>query len=285
MSIRHAGLYGPEAILGQTGTPATTTSVTVYLHGTTTAATLYTSATKTTTATNPVKTDSFGNLAFYAAPTLYTLSFTVGGVNTTKAVVVAPWFSDSSVMTGDIKPTAIQAVQSATLITTAWLLCDGSAVSRTTYSALYTALGSASSPWGQGDGSTTFNVPDFRGRALVGHGTVNTTGQPTIAIGGTGGSANHILTTAQLPAHNHAVTDPEHDHKTYANNTNYQAIYTDATVSATKLDKTGSGTNVTYNATNVTQKAATGVTTKDTGTGTAVSLMQPYAGVQWLIKV
>ncbi|HUJ73321.1 MAG TPA: phage tail protein [bacterium] len=46
-----------------------------------------------------------------------------------------------------------------------WLLCDGSAVSRTTYSALFTAIGIT---FGQGDGSSTFNVPDFRGRFLRG---------------------------------------------------------------------------------------------------------------------
>lgn len=52
-----------------------------------------------------------------------------------------------------------------------WLLCDGSAVSRATYSTLYSALGGASSPWGLGDGSTTFNVPDLRGNFLRGAGT------------------------------------------------------------------------------------------------------------------
>lgn len=46
-----------------------------------------------------------------------------------------------------------------------WLLCDGSAVSRATYSALFTAI---STTYGVGDGSTTFNVPDMRGRVPVG---------------------------------------------------------------------------------------------------------------------
>jgi len=46
-----------------------------------------------------------------------------------------------------------------------WLLCDGRAVSRTTYSALFAAIGTA---WGVGDGSTTFNLPDMRGRFLRG---------------------------------------------------------------------------------------------------------------------
>jgi len=48
---------------------------------------------------------------------------------------------------------------------TGFLLCDGSEVSRTTYSSLYSAIGNA---WGEGDGSTTFHLPDLRGRTLRG---------------------------------------------------------------------------------------------------------------------
>src|SRR4029077_5130751 len=66
---------------------------------------------------------------------------------------------------GDIK------AQGGAAVPTGWLACDGSAVNRVTYSALYNALGGATSPWGQGDGSTTFNVPDLRGRAMAGVGT------------------------------------------------------------------------------------------------------------------
>ena len=51
---------------------------------------------------------------------------------------------------------------------TGWLMCDGAAVSRPTYAALFTAI---STPYGAGDGSTTFNVPDLRGRVAVGKGT------------------------------------------------------------------------------------------------------------------
>lgn len=51
---------------------------------------------------------------------------------------------------------------------TGWLLCNGALVNRTTFADLYSALGSASSPWGQGDGATTFNLPDFRGRVPAG---------------------------------------------------------------------------------------------------------------------
>lgn len=51
---------------------------------------------------------------------------------------------------------------------TGWLACDGSAVSRTTYSALFSAI---STTWGTGDGSTTFNIPDLRNAFLRGVGT------------------------------------------------------------------------------------------------------------------
>jgi phage-related tail fiber protein len=46
-----------------------------------------------------------------------------------------------------------------------WLLCDGSAVSRTSYATLFAVMGTA---YGAGDGATTFNLPDFRGRFLRG---------------------------------------------------------------------------------------------------------------------
>jgi len=48
---------------------------------------------------------------------------------------------------------------------TGWLECDGSAISRTTYATLFSAVGTT---WGSGNGSTTFNIPDFRGQFLRG---------------------------------------------------------------------------------------------------------------------
>ena len=50
-----------------------------------------------------------------------------------------------------------------------WLACDGRAISRTTYSELFAAIGTA---WGAGDGSTTFNLPPANGRAAIGAGSV-----------------------------------------------------------------------------------------------------------------
>jgi microcystin-dependent protein len=76
-----------------------------------------------------------------------------------------------------------------------WLLCDGTAVSRTTYAALFSVTGEA---FGVGDGSTTFNLPDLRDRFPAGKGTTLTT------LGATGGSTT--ISEAQLPAHDHTLT-------------------------------------------------------------------------------
>ena len=91
-----------------------------------------------------------------------------------------------------------------------WLLCDGSAISRTTYAALFSAIGTT---YGTGDGSTTFNVPDMRGRVAVGKDNMGGTaasrmttagsGVDGLTLGANGGAQTHTLTTAQIPAHTH----------------------------------------------------------------------------------
>lgn len=63
-----------------------------------------------------------------------------------------------------------------------YILCDGSAISRTTYSKLFTAIGTT---YGAGDGSTTFNVPNLKGRTLIGYDSNDTDFN---ALGKTGGS-------------------------------------------------------------------------------------------------
>ena len=83
---------------------------------------------------------------------------------------------------------------------THWLLCDGTAVNRTTYAKLFTAISTA---YGVGDGATTFNVPDIRGRALImvdGAANRNTHANAD-TLGGAGGV--ETLTTAQLAVHAH----------------------------------------------------------------------------------
>ena len=79
-----------------------------------------------------------------------------------------------------------------------WLLCNGQAVSRTTYAELFAAIGTT---WGAGNGSTTFNVPDLRGRTPIGAGQGS--GLTARTLGGKVGSETHTLNADQIPAHTH----------------------------------------------------------------------------------
>jgi microcystin-dependent protein len=71
-------------------------------------------------------------------------------------------------------PSGLMAPYGGASAPSGWLLCDGSAVSRTTFAALFTAIGTT---WGTGDGSTTFNVPNMLGRVPVGAGSAGSYAQ------------------------------------------------------------------------------------------------------------
>jgi len=90
-----------------------------------------------------------------------------------------------------------------------FLACNGSAVSRATYSDLFSAIGTT---WGVGDGVTTFNVPNLNGRTTIGPGTYIDTvsGSVTRSIGQAPGTEAHVLTLAQIPAHNHGGGNHTH---------------------------------------------------------------------------
>lgn len=96
-----------------------------------------------------------------------------------------------------------------------WLLCFGQAISRTTYAALFAALGTG---YGVGDGSTTFNLPDMRGRVAAGRDDMGGaaasrltnvgTGNPGIngaALGAVGGADRYTLAQTEMPAHTHPM--------------------------------------------------------------------------------
>lgn len=116
------------------------------------------------------------------------------------------------------------------------LACDGSAVSRTIYAALFNEVGTT---WGAGNGSTTFNVPDFRRRVAVGSGG---SGSSTLAnsVGSTGGEEAHVQAVGELASHTHTGTtgnnSVDHTH-TYSGNT--------GTVSADHSHQVGDGSMFT----------------------------------------
>lgn len=133
-----------------------------------------------------------------------------------------------------------------------WLACDGTAVSRTTYSGLFAAIGTT---WGAGDGSTTFNVPDLRSRAPIGNG--QGTGLTNRVLGTSGGAETHTLTIAEMPSHTH-------DYEIRNNN---------------NCPTTGGSSRWNTGTVNST------FTTLATGGGGAHANMQPWAAVKYNIKI
>lgn len=91
--------------------------------------------------------------------------------------------------TANIPPSGLISPYAGSSAPTGWLLCDGSAVSRTTYATLF---GIISTTYGTGDGSSTFNVPDLRGRMAIGTGT----GTKAISLPASAVSSNQITVTA-----------------------------------------------------------------------------------------
>jgi len=132
-----------------------------------------------------------------------------------------------------------------------YLLCDGSAVSRTTYADLFSVIGTT---YGAGDGSTTFNLPDLKGKVPVGK---DSSQSEFDTLGETGGEKTHTLTVDEMPSHKHV-----------------QHSYSDPSGSLNRnsRDTTSSG------------DTETGHSTSSTGGGQAHNNLQPYITLNYIIK-
>jgi microcystin-dependent protein len=144
------------------------------------------------------------------------------GTNTTQLATTA--FVGAAVSVG--MPTGAVIPYAGSAAPTGWLLCDGgsSGISRTTYAALFAVIGTT---YGSGDGSTTFNVPDLRGRVPAGKDNMggiaanrlsaSVSGVTGTTLGASGGSQsltshNHLQNSHNHDQAQHSHTVPAHNH-------------------------------------------------------------------------
>jgi len=180
----------------------------------------------------------------------------VGFAIGTNEILIKPWVEGSG-GSGDTTPPGSLIAYAGSTAPGGWLLCYGQAISRSTYVDLFNVV---STTYGVGDGSTTFNIPDMRGRIplpldnLGGASANRITDSGADSLNGTGGLETHTLLEAELPSHSH----------TLSTNGDYQS---------------GGGS------TGANGSAGVGGVTSTTGSGTAHNNVQPFIGLSYIIKI
>lgn len=196
-----------------------------------------------------------------------------------------------------------------------WAFCSGAAVDRTTYANLFSVIGTS---YGAGDGSTTFNLPDLRGRTIFGKDDMggSAASRLTVAggiagstLGAAGGSQTRTLVVANLPSHSHSFTGTSvttssnsHSHtyqdayfaENFSGGTGGNARY--GTSANTDTDnsfywRSSSNThstspqNINTGSTSHTHTVTPEGTIGDTGSGTAFATVNPGLVVNYIIKL
>lgn len=172
-----------------------------------------------------------------------------------------------------------------------FLMCDGSAVSRTTYADLFAIIGTT---YGAGNGTTTFNLPNPNGRVIAGKASSGT----FATLGSTGGYETHTLTSGEMPVHAHSIDhdhaaftsgddSPDHSHSTaltYGATHNSNGGYAvGAAVTTYWTAYFGSGGASTRHQHNINVPNYTGAS-GNAGSGSAHNNLQPYIVTNYIIK-
>ena len=200
---------------------------------------------------------------------------TAGQVLKTNTGASAPEWSTET----DLCPVGSIIMYGAAAAPTNWLLCDGSAVNRTTYADLFSAIGTT---YGAGNGSSTFNVPNLQGVFPAGY-----DGGSSYALAATGGAttdtptlsgtnAGTTLTSSQIPAHTHGGVTTGWPSGSWTGGTGATQTAIDASGLSVasgsvnlSLENTGGGSSHTHTW---------------TGTSSAVDILPPYLVVNYIIK-
>lgn len=200
-------------------------------------------------------------------------------ISTTDGVLSATAYTDAAITTAVAGvttlitnvPTGAILDYGKTTVPSGYLQCNGNAVSRSTYADLFAVIGTT---WGPGNGTTTFNLPDFSRRVSVGSGGSGTATLGNVT-GNTGGEETHTLITAEMPAHAHTLNDSGHAHTAGYTNGSFGTAG-----SGTPLSDFNSTGTVTFS----TSSETTGITIADAGADGAHNNMQPSAVVTKMIK-
>lgn len=287
-----------------------------------TPASLFADETSGTTTANPLTSDSKGDVVGWVARGAYNLVITAAGYATKTVAWDAVPGSDAGIdaaaLSGGTVPSGVVMdwPYSEATIPAGWLACFGQALLRSTYAALHTLAAASSYPHGSGDGTTTFNAPDYRGRDGVGKDDMGGvaanrvtnagSGITGTTLGATGGVEIVSLTTTQIPAHGHSLTgsptlsgtpsisDPTHRHIVYHSTLNNGGSNYPAGNGSS--DGVGTGSNdfnsdaITLASTGITAGlgtlavAAGSLAVSNAGGGGAHTNMQPALIVNKIIK-
>jgi microcystin-dependent protein len=192
------------------------------------------------------------------------------GKDTTTGTITQLQTLGNVLLTTPANPIGTINMYASTTVPSGWLLCDGSAVSRTTYSSLFNIIGTT---YGVGDNSTTFNIPNLQNRMPICRGTGS-----FATLGSTGGAETYTLTTTELPAHTH-----------YIGNNSYGGVGIGDDVVMTNVNNTmylggdfGNNTD-RYRMSGSTSITANAGLSSSTGTGTAFNKMSPYIVINFII--
>jgi microcystin-dependent protein len=283
-----------------------------YLAGTTTPLVTYTSSTGLTAHPNPIVLDSAGrinevwvaegtNCKFVLKTSTNVLIGTYDSLFPIASLPVSIYNGGTGATTAEgarinlglgtfLVPTGSLIMWPSVTVPTDWKLCNGDAISRTTFATLYALIGTT---FGVGDGTTTFNLPNYKNRMPY--------GADTVAVGATGGSANAIVVshthtgTTGTTSNDHihtatsTVTDSGHQHGDIprssgdlgANVTSYREG------NAVGYINTATATTGITVATTISGQSATHThdfTTNSAGSSGTNANLPPYLGINFIIK-